>query len=417
MSKKIAIPLALLIAILVYSFPPASIRWQPRKPGASKDFSAKTSAYVCPMHPEIMQDHPGKCPICGMDLVPAVKHDRDSTLHVEAASLQDLGVRIAKAHDGEISREILTYGTVAYDDARQYSFNSRFEGWVRTIHVHSVGEKIEQGEILYEIYSPDLIEREKRFLQFLQRRDQILQSVGDVSQQENEYVMNLLVEYSQQKEKFYNEDVDREAVKWLEDSRQIREVVGIVAERSGIVTQINASEGSFLSASSPVFKMADMSRIWINAVLYQDQAGRVKIGDRAEVKLASGDKARGSVSFISPISENNRVTARISLDNKGFRFRPGEFADVDIHSDSRKALLLPRSAVMHTGRGSRVMLFLGKGRFLPVEVETGMEDENDVQILDGLQEGAQVAANGQFLLDAASSLQDAAIRMQSNHAR
>ena len=412
MLKKTAILFAILLLGMIFLLPF-------RGTGSGKPIpeASSSSVYVCPMHPEIMQAHPGKCPICGMDLVLAAKHDHDSSLHVEAASLENLGVRVIRAREGNISREIRTYGAITYDDGRQYSFNSRFDGWVKKIHIHSVGDKIDAGQVLYEIYSPDLIAREKRFLQFLTRRDQILQSVGDVSQQENEYVMNLLVDYSKQKEMFYNEDVDRALVKWLEDSRQIREVVGIVAERPGIVTQINVAEGSFLNASSPVFRMADLSRIWVNAVLYPDQVAKVRIGDRARVKLASGEKAFGTVSFISPISENNRVTARIALENKNYRFRPGEFADVDIQSDSRKALLLPRSSVIRTGRGSRVMLFLGKGHFLPAEVETGLEDENDIEIVDGLKAGARVAANGQFLLDAASSIQDAAMRMQSNHAR
>ena len=414
MSKNGVIALSVLLIAAAFLLPHVSIRWLDSSPGISsgpKDFAGST--YVCPMHPEIMQDHLGKCPVCGMDLVPAGNAGHDPALHVDAASTEKLGIRLARAHEGKISRDIVTYGSVAFDENSQFSFNSKFDGWIKKIHVHSIGDRIGKGQVLYEIYSPDLIDREKKYLQFLQRRDQILRSVGDVSQQENEYVMNLLVEYSQQKEKFHNEDVDRETLQWLEDSRQIREVVGIVADKPGIVTQINAREGSFVSASSPVFKLADLSTVWINAALYPDQTDKLKKGDAATITLFGGKTIEGNIGFISPIAENNRVIARISIDNRKYRLRPGEFVDVTIHAEPHEAILLPRSAVMHTGHGNKVMLALGNGHFLPASVETGIEDENEIEILDGLQEGAQVAANGQFLLDAAASLQDAAMRMHS----
>ena len=414
MSKKGAIALSGILIASAFLFPHVSIRWIDSKPVISskqKDFAGST--YVCPMHPEIMQDRPGKCPVCGMDLVPAGNAGHDPALHVDAASTEKLGIRLARAREAKISRDIPTYGSVAYDDNSQFSFNSKFDGWIKKIHVHSVGEQIEKGKILYEIYSPELIDREKKYLQFLQRRDQILQSVGDVSQQENEYVMAMLVEYSRQKESFYNEDVDPEAVRWIEDSRQTREVVKIVADKSGVVTQINAREGAFVGASSPVFTLADLSTVWIDVVLYPDQTGSVKTGDSVSIRDSGGRKIPGKISFISPIAENNKVIARITMDNRKYHLRPGSFVDVAIHAEPHEAILLPRSAVMHTGHGNKVMLFLGNGRFLPVDVETGIERENEIEILDGLQEGAQVAVNGQFLLDAAASLQDAAMRMQS----
>ncbi len=365
------------------------------------------------MHPEIMQDQPGKCPICGMDLVPAGNAAHDAALHVDAASVEKLGVKLARAQQAKISQDVGTYGNVAFDENTQFNVQTKYDGWIRRIHVHSVGEKIEKGQVLYEIYSPDLIMRQKQYLKYIERKNQLLKTVGDTANQENEFVMDLLQEFAKERQRFLYEDIGVDTISQIEDSHQPLEVVKILAPQSGVVTQINVREGSFVNSSSPLFKMADISTVWIDVPLYPDQVGRVKTGDSATIQLSSGEKIIGKINFISPLADSNKVLARISIDNHKYHLRPGAFVDIAIHARPHEALVLPRSAVMHTGLGNRVMLFLGSGHFLPVPVETGIENADEIEILDGLQNGAQVAVNGQFLLDAAASLQDATTRMQS----
>ena len=429
MTKKIAAGIALLAVVIVSSYSlyqHISISWldaQPASPVASaspalpsinKPGQGKT--WVCPMHPEIMQDHPGTCPICGMDLVESKNNvGHDHGVHVDTASIQRLGVRLASVRKSPVSQEVRSYGNVTADGSSVYNVHSKFDGSIKKMYIHSVGQKIERGQVIYEIYAPELIMQQKEYLGFMQRRNQILQTIGDVRLEENEYVMNLLMELSKERTKFIYEDVSLESLRHVEDSRETVDVVKIVAEKSGVVTQINAREGSNVIPSATLFTLANVSRVWVDITLYPDQAARVKNGDTVSIKNSDGKIIASKLDFLSSVAENNKVSARVAIDNSELHLRPGSFVDVIIHAQPHEALVLPRSAVMHTGDGDMVMLSRGEGHFLPVHIETGAESGDEIEITDGIQEGAEVAANGQFLLDAAASMNAAAQRMQETH--
>ncbi|MDH5301871.1 MAG: efflux RND transporter periplasmic adaptor subunit [Gammaproteobacteria bacterium] len=368
--------------------------------------------FICPMHPEIMQDHPGTCPICGMDLVESdqhTSHDHDYGIHVDSASLQKLGVRLTAVQKSIISDNIRSFGNVTVDEGTIHNVHTKYEGTIKKLHIHSVGEEVKQGQVLYEIYSPDLIMRQKEFLRFLERRNQILQTVGDVRLKENEYVMALLIELSRERSRFLYEGIDIETVKLIESSQMPIEIVKIVADQSGTITQINARDGSFIMPSDTLFSLASTRKVWVDITLYPDQAARIKQGDAVTITDSHGHRTKTKISFINPIASDNKVIARASLDNS--KLRPGSFVDVDIHAEPHEALILPRSAVLRGGDGDRVMLTLGKGHFVPVYVDTGIETSEIIEITDGVLEGAKVAVNGQFLLDAAASISAAAERM------
>lgn len=372
--------------------------------------------WVCPMHPEIMQDHPGTCPICGMELVESknpAAHDHDHGIYVDSASIQKLGVRLASVKKSHISQEIRAYGNVTVDESTLYNIHTKFEGWIKKVHIHSIGQKINKGQVIYEIYSPDLITQQKDYLKFVVRRNQILQTVGNVTLQENEYVMDLLQELSKERTKFLYADIGVETVRQIEDSKQAIEVVKILAGQSGVVTQINAREGSFATPSAALFTLGDVAKVWINITLYPDQLAQVKNGDDVTITSPDGQAINTKLDFLNPIAENNKVSARVAIDNSKLHLRPGSFVDVTIHAQPHEALTLPRSAVINTGSGDMVIVSRGEGHFLPVYIETGIESGDNIEIADGLLEGAEVAVNGQFLLDSAASMSAAAERMKS----
>lgn len=371
-------------------------------------------AWVCPMHPGIMQDHPGTCPICGMDLVEADGHAGHG-IHADPATLNRLGARLAPVRRTVISREIRTYGNVTADGNAVYDIHSNFDGWIQKSHIHSIGQKIAQGQVIYEIYSPELIMQQKEYLRFLERRNQILQTVGDVRFQENEYVMNLLTELSRERSKFLYENVSLESVQRFEDSKMPIDVAKIVAAESGVVTRINARAGTLVTPSETLFTLANVARVWVDITLYPDQASQVKAGDEVSIKVAHGESVKARLEQVNPVAENNKVIARASLSNAGGHLKPGTFADVLIHAQPHEALVLPRSAVIYTGAGNMVMMSRGDGHFLPVPVETGVESGDEVEIVEGLLEGAEVAVNGQFLLDSAASMNAAVERMRGHH--
>lgn len=418
----------LAAVVLLASVPLATYLFLPRLSGTGLNGNTAVAAlpdsnthkaekiFLCPMHPEIIQDHPGTCPICGMDLVESdahASHDHDYGIHVDTASLQKLGVRLAAVKKSVISDDVRGFGTVTADAGTIHNVHSKYEGTIKKLHIHSAGEEVKQGQVLYEIYSPDLIMRQKEFLRFLERRNQILQTVGDVRLKENEYVMALLTELSRERTRFLYEGIDIETVKLIESTQMPIEIIKIVADQAGTVTQINAREGSFISPSDTLFTLASSRKVWVDITLYPDQAARIKKGDAVTLTASNGQRIEAKISFISPIASDNRVSARATLDNSRVQLRPGSFVDADIHAQPHETLLLPRSAVLRGGDGDRAMVSLGNGRFVPVFVDTGIEASESIEITGGLLEGAEVAVNGQFLLDAAASISAATERMTS----
>lgn len=378
-------------------------------------------AWVCPMHAHILQDHPGTCPICGMDLVETegASTPDSADIQVDAATQQRLGVRLAMVASHTLSREVHTYGTVSIDESSLFNISPKIDGWIRKLHVTAVGQPVRAGQVLYELYSPELVQRQREYIELLQRRDQLLQSMPLLSGQNTQVAASLARERIRTREKFAYADVSDEILNEIEKTRRTMDVVPVRAARSGFVTQIGAREGSFVTPMVNLLSVANTASVWIDVMLYPDQLAWVQEGDEARLKppYPGQPGIKGRLKFTNPTTDGatQTVRARLVVNNAQQRLRPGKFVDVIITTQSRKALAIPRSAVMRTGNGSRVMLARGDGHFLPVAVEIGIESGDFVEIVDGLQEGAQIAVNGQFLLDAAASLSDAAQRLQSEH--
>ncbi len=426
MTKTKAAGIALLGVIILASYfiyPHISVSWldaNSTTPNISSlpsiNPAVQGKVWVCPMHPEIMQDHPGTCPICGMNLVESKSHiAHDHSIHIDSATIQKLGVRLASVKKSSISEAIRAYGNVTSDERTLYNIHSFFDGVIKKSYIHSIGQQIRKGQIIYEIYSPELIMQQKDYLKFVSRRNQILQTIaGDSLIYENEYVMDLLEELSRERTKFLYEGIGIETVQQLEDHRRVIEVVPILAAESGVVTQINAREGDNVMPAATLFTLANVNRVWVTTTLYPDQSDRVKTGDEVTITRSEGQSVKGHIDFLNPVADNNKVSARMEIDNSRLRLRPGSFVDVTIHAQPHEALVVPSSAVLRTGEGNVVMLHRGEGHFLAVYVDTGIENGDSIEITDGLQPGAEVAVNGQFLLDSAASMSAAIERMQSH---
>ncbi len=372
------------------------------------------TVWFCPMHSEISQHQPGTCPICGMKLVASASAapSHEHGIEVDNATQQNLGIRRTEVKESVIGQTIRTYGNVIYDETSVFSVRPRYDGWVRKLYVHSVGERVRQGQVLYEIYSPDLIARQRGYLNGLDRKRQILQTLSVPTSEENKFVMDLFQQVAKDRAALVQqEDISIDSLLQMEDTRQVVEVVKIVAQRSGVVTQINVQEGGFVSPASAIMTLSDISKAWIDIALYPDQTARVQTGNPVSILDSGGTIITTHVNFVSTLSENNRAHARASVDLAHTVLKPGAYVDITIQTRPHKGLVLPRSAIIYSAQGNRVMLVRESGHFLPVVVETGVEDGDWVEILDGLKKGAQVAVNGQFLLDSAASMNATAERL------
>jgi Cu(I)/Ag(I) efflux system membrane fusion protein len=375
--------------------------------------------WICPMHSHILQDHEGACPICGMDLVEAdAAHDQGAGagIAVDPALQQRLGVRLATAVQHTLSRELHTYGTVAIDETTLFELSPKVEGWIRKLHVDAVGQPIRAGQILYEIYSPELVQRQREYIELLQRRDRLLESMTEMSGQNAQMAASLARERMRSREKFVNADLDEQTLEALEKGRRVLELVAVRAPKSGFVTRIGAREGAYVTPMVNLLTVADTSRVWVDIALYPDQLAWIREGDEVTATLPHSDRPplTGRLTFASPLVEaaTRTVRARLAVNSAHPGLRPGAWVDVSVAARPQRVLAVPRSAVIRTGKGDRVMLARDGGHFMPVAVETGIENGDFIEIADGLAEGAQVAVNGQFLLDAAASMSDAAQRMQ-----
>ncbi|HMD75138.1 MAG TPA: efflux RND transporter periplasmic adaptor subunit, partial [Steroidobacteraceae bacterium] len=202
-------------------------------------------------------------------------------------------------------------------------------------------------------------------------------------------------------------DLDIETIQRLEQYGTTIAVISVRAPSSGVVTQINVREGSFVSPAGPILTLADPTAVWIDVSLSAGQSALVHPGDRVTVRSGDADPVEAKLDLINPLADAFRTRARIVLHRTSADLRLGTLVDVSIRAAAHSARVLPSSAVMRTGHGDFVMLARGAGRFLPVEVLVGVESDDMIEIRGGIQDGALVASNAQFLLDPAASLGDA----------
>lgn len=373
-------------------------------------------AWVCPMHPDVVQDHPGRCPICGMDLV-QTRHQQhgDAGVQVDTATLQRMGVRTAAVAERELAHIVRAYGTVGIDEGQVLNVSAKSEGWVRRLYINAVGQTVTPGMPLYELYSPDLLARQREYVALLQRRDQVVASITDYRSQTSQVAASLARERLRMREKLIAADVDVATLRQIEREFRAQESIIVRAQKAGFVTAIGAREGSYVNPASVLLTVVDPGKLKIDVVLYPSQLAWVQTGDPVEVTAADGTRAyAGRLTAVSPVVDEQSRTARavIRVDNAAGRLQPGAYVDVTIAARARKALALPRSALIWTGDGTLVMRARGDGRYAPTPVHIGIESGAWVEVIGGLEAGAEVAVNGQFLLDAAASLDAAVQRMQ-----
>src|SRR3569832_860132 len=199
--------------------------------------------WVCPMHPNILQDHPGSCPICGMDLVETgAAHDhRTAGIQVDTALQQRMGMRLADVTTHRMNRAVHTYGNVGIDETSLYSISPKIDGWIRKLHVSAPGQQVTAGQILYEIYSPELVQRQREFIELLQRRDQLLENMTDYSGQNAQMAASLARERIRTREKFAYADVGAATLAAIESTRRTVDRLPEYAARSGFVTQLGVT--------------------------------------------------------------------------------------------------------------------------------------------------------------------------------
>lgn len=378
----------------------------------SESTAPVAAAWTCPMHSFVREQHPGHCPICGMTLVPVASESPAAPAAGNSIDdsplIRHLGLRVADVIREPLSRDIRTYGIVTLADDSVVNLSPKTEGWVKRLLVASVGQRVYKGQPLYDFYSTELIAKQREYIELLNRKDQLARSVSEVSNQTAQVLVSLARERIRVRERLLQADIGESTLQYIEEKHRTVDVVSMLAPRDGVVTQIGAREGSYVTPMVNVLSLrsaSGASAAWLDVSLYPDQLAWVRDGDWATVTYRD-QSVRCRISLLNAVSDpGTRVLhGRIVLPAGPNSLYSGEFGDVVIHTQEHRALVVPTSSIVHRGSSDFVMKSEDGQSFRMARVKTGVANSERTEIISGLQESDRVAVNGQFLLDADAPL-------------
>ncbi|NQV18718.1 MAG: efflux RND transporter periplasmic adaptor subunit [Armatimonadetes bacterium] len=363
--------------------------------------------YTCSMHPAVVQEEPGECPICGMDLVlkevsdemkpKQETYDSDNkTIRIDPVVVQNMGVRVNHVQYRDISHNVRTIGKVELADDKSYSVNLRFSGWIENIFADKVGQKVMKGDKLFEIYSPELISAQEEYLL-------VVNTYGEESD---------LAKAAQRRLILWN--IPQSHLDEIIEHNSAQQNVIIKTPQTGYVLHKTIQQGSTVKAGKDLYHIGNLDKIWILADIYEFDISFVKEGQDVKIELTHqpGKIWKGNISFIYPTLNPKTRTQkiRIELNNKELNLKPGMFANVEIEVEKMKNVLTtPTEAIINSGTRKVVFISKGDGRYESREIQTGLADDSEfyTQVISGLEDGEIVVVSGQFLLDSESQLQEA----------
>ncbi|MEO7989294.1 MAG: efflux RND transporter periplasmic adaptor subunit [Chryseolinea sp.] len=360
---------------------------------ATHDHVAESPAikYTCPMHPSVIQDGPGKCPICGMDLVPKSQASADNTLMLNMSQIRLANITTQRVSLQSIGQTVVINAKLVVDQDFSEVISSRAAGRVEKLFFKETGRVVKKGEPLYELYSETLLTLQK---EHLLAKDQY-EALGKTETRYESFL-----KASERKLLLYG--LSKNQVEQLGKSKAVQQRITFLAPASGIITEINASEGQYLSEGGMLYKIENINRLWLEAELYPQETSLVKIGDKITVRVSGYESStfETKVTFLSPeYRANTQITMmRAPLSNPDMKFKPGAQAQVLFSHSARKTLAIPTDAVIRDGKGTHVYVESDTNTFQPRMVKTGIEDFEQVEITEGLMENEIVVVSGAYLL-------------------
>ncbi|MEF3076617.1 MULTISPECIES: efflux RND transporter periplasmic adaptor subunit [unclassified Methylobacter] len=372
--------------------------------------------YRNPMNPDVTSPVPAKDSM-GMDYVPVYAEEEEAaekpgTVKIDPATTQDIGVRTAKASRQTLSQEIRAVGRVAYDEERIVRLHPKTEGWIEKMSVDKTGQWVKKNTDLLSIYSPQLVASQQEYVLALKNLEVLKQSpIAEIRRGAEE-----LVNSSRERLKLL--DVPEHQLHDLTHTHEIKKSLHIHTPAAGIVIEIGAREGQYVTPATQLYMIADLSKVWVYADIYEYELPWVKEGDPVEMRLAGipGKVFKGHLAFIYPYAEAKTRTIKVRLvfDNAELLLKPDMFAEVTIQAGRRQeALVVPTEAVVRSSAGDRVFVVKGEGRFEPRTVRLGLASNGHVEIREGLAEGEAVVTSAQFLIDSESNLREATGKMMA----
>jgi len=375
----------------------------------------KIKYWVAPMDPTYIRDEPGKSPM-GMDLVPVYEEEggekeSTSTIRIDPVTVQNMGVRTALVQKKPLVKYIRTFGNIRTDETKLYEINTKFAGWIEKLHVEFEGEVVKKGQPLFDIYSPELVSAQEEYLLALRQYENLASSAYPSVREGAER----LLQASRTRLLYW--DLTDKQIREIQRTGKTRKTVTIHSPASGVVVIRKATAGRFFKPGKRMYKIADLSTVWVDVEIYEYDLPWIREGMPAEMELpyTPGKRFNGKVLYIYPYLNPQTRTAKLRLEfpNPNYELKLDMYANVYLKSTvSQESLVIPQESVIRSGVRNMVFISLGKGRFEPREVQLGIEgNDNQYQVLEGLREGEEIVTSAQFMLDSESRLREAIQKM------
>lgn len=412
------------------------------------DHDSETSQlYTCGMHPDILSEEPGNCPICEMKLTP-VKQEKNSgqrqiaywvapmdpneiydspgkskmrmdlvpvyedeitggaLVKIDPVVQQNMNIKTVIIERADLSNSLITNGIVAVDERNEHVVSSKYGGWIEKLYVNFTGQEIRKDDKIFEIYSPDLFAAQQEYIS-------ALDYYSSLKNTEN---VNLLASakdlVNNAEQKLLLLDISDKEVNRLRTEKKVNRTVPVYSPVNGIVTRISINEGSKINKGGMILHITDFSNLWILADVYEHELHKIRVGAEAVVKFNAFPQKviRGKVSFIYPTLEKTTRTIKVRIDiaNENGMLKPDMLASVEFSSSTNQnSPVIPEEAVIRSGSKDIAVVALDEGKFKPVELELGIYSDGNYQLLSGLSEGSRVVTSAQFLIDSESNLKSA----------
>ncbi|MBD1557777.1 efflux RND transporter periplasmic adaptor subunit [Vibrio sp. S9_S30] len=349
--------------------------------------------WVAPMDPNYKRDKPGKSPM-GMDLIPVYAedisgaNDKAGTVKIDPSVENNLGVKTASVTKEPLSPSLDTVGYIAFDESRLWQTNVRVAGWVEKLYINAVGEKVSKGDVLFTLYSPELVKAQEELI--------------------SAYKTNRKGLVEGATERLLTLGVDRNQIRTITRRGRASQTIEVKAPADGVIANLNIREGGYLSPAQAVISAGPLDHVWVDAEVFERQAHWVKAGSNASMRLDSvpGHTWQGEVDYIYPILDPKTRTLRVRLKfpNPKGELKPNMFANITLQPISEESVLtIPKSAVIRSGGMTRVVLSEGEGKYRSARVEVGREAGEKIEVLKGLTENDRIVTSAHFMLDSESS--------------
>lgn len=378
-------------------------------PQANTSPTATSIKYVCPMHAHIISAEPGTCPICGMNLekVEIGGNNQEISINVSGSMQQALALKVAKVERDTLWKFVETVGQIDYDESQITHIHARVTGWVEKLSIKSAGDTVKKGQLLYEIYSPDLVNAQDDYLLAL-----------DTAKTAGQQRYQDLVRRAALRLSFLG--LTEAQIKQLASTRQTQYRVPFYARQDGVVQTLAIRDGMYIEPATEIMSLVNLSKVWVIADVFENEQSWIAKGQKAEISVPAMhlQGITGTVDYIypelDPVTRSLRV--RVVLNNTSVTLRPKTLAKVSLFGGPNEArLVIPQEALIQTGQENRVIVQQTDDSFAAKSVTVGMMSQGKAEIISGLTEGERVVISGQFLLDSEASLKGSLMRLSSGH--